>query len=179
MADEYLNGPVKEILEPMISALLIAQPEDPKFFMLHWLKNLYTLDYIIINEEKEELENLRLLVKSYKMKKTETIKETGEQPLEELKDKIIEKQKETQNEQEKNGEENKEKEKENNNANDTINENLIDTNKENKKETQSNNNSKKLSVNENKSEIKNLDAINKNENDDNKDLIDFSEESEK
>ena len=38
MADEYLNGNVKEIIEPMITALLIAQPEDPKFFMLHWLK---------------------------------------------------------------------------------------------------------------------------------------------
>ena len=36
MADEYLNGNVKEIIEPMITALLIAQPEDPKFFMLHW-----------------------------------------------------------------------------------------------------------------------------------------------
>ena len=69
MADEYLNGNVKDILEPMISALLIAQPEDPKFFMLHWLKNLYSLDYIVINKEKEELENLRLEVKGYNSKK--------------------------------------------------------------------------------------------------------------
>lgn len=44
--DEYLNGNVKDIIEPMISALLIAQPDDPKFFMLNWLKHLYSLDYI-------------------------------------------------------------------------------------------------------------------------------------
>ena len=47
--DEYLNGNVKDIIEPMISALLIAQPDDPKFFMLNWLKHLYSLDYIIID----------------------------------------------------------------------------------------------------------------------------------
>ena len=49
MTDDYLNGNIRDIIEPMISALLIAQPEDPKFFMLNWLKNLYSLDYIIIN----------------------------------------------------------------------------------------------------------------------------------
>ena len=96
--DEYLNGNVKDIIEPMISALLIAQPEDPKFFMLHWLKNLYSLDYIVINKEKEELENLRLEVKGYKAPKSETIKQNSEQPLEELKNKIVDKPKENDNE---------------------------------------------------------------------------------
>ena len=98
MVDEYLNGNVRDVLEPMISALLIAQPEDPKFFMLHWLKNLYSLDYIAINKEKEELENLRLEVKGYKAQKNEPIKQNSEQPLEELKNKIIDKPKDNDNE---------------------------------------------------------------------------------
>ena len=37
MTEDYLNGNIRDIIEPMISALLIAQPEDPKFFMLNWL----------------------------------------------------------------------------------------------------------------------------------------------
>ena len=73
MTDDYLNGNIRDIIEPMISALLIAQPEDPKFFMLNWLKNLYSLDYIIINKQKEELENLRLQIRNLKEKKDEMI----------------------------------------------------------------------------------------------------------
>ena len=193
MTDEYLNGNVKEIIEPMISALLIAQPEDPKFFMLHWLKNLYSLDYIVINKEKEELENLRLKVKDYKSQKSDTNKQNVEQPLEELKNKITEDPKETQNTKDIINETNKENEninetnKENqnvietNNVNETNKENLIDTNNENKKNTQSNNISKNISVNENKTETQNFDTKNENqnENEEKKDLIDFSEESEK
>ena len=68
MMDDYLNGNIKDIIEPMISALLIAQPDDPKFFMLVWLKNLYSLDYIIINKEKEELENIKLEIQRLKQK---------------------------------------------------------------------------------------------------------------
>ena len=94
MADEYLNGNVKDILEPMISALIIAQPEDPKFFMLHWLKNLYSIDYIQINKDKEELENLRLEVKGYKLQKNEINKPKVEQNLEEPKNNTEENQKE-------------------------------------------------------------------------------------
>ena len=195
MTDEYLNGNVKEIIEPMISALLIAQPEDPKFFMLHWLKNLYSLDYIVINKEKEELENLRLKVKDYKSQKSDTNKQNVEQPLEELKNKITEDPKETQNtkdiinetnkENENINETNKENQNQNiietNNVNETNKENLIDTNNENKKDTQSNNISKNVTNNENKTETQNFDTKNenKNENEEKRDLIDFSEESEK
>ena len=71
MMEDYLNGNVKEIIEPMISALLTAQPDDPKFFMLNWLKHLYSLDYVIINKEKEELENLKLEIKVLKEKQKE------------------------------------------------------------------------------------------------------------
>ena len=71
MTDDYLNGNIRDIIEPMISALLIAQPDDPKFFMLHWLKNLYSLDYIIINKQKEELENIKLQIRNLKEKKNE------------------------------------------------------------------------------------------------------------
>ena len=60
------------MIEPIITALLIAQPDDPKFFMLCWLKKLYSLDYIFINKEKEELENLRLQVRNLKQKKEDS-----------------------------------------------------------------------------------------------------------
>lgn len=136
MADEYLNGNVKEIIEPMITALLIAQPEDPKFFMLHWLKNLYSLDYIVINKEKEELENLRLEIRNYKMAKNdETDKHKVEQSLEQIKNIISDKEDEYQNDFENNISENKsEKNSESNNKN-NINE---DNNKNNSKENNNN-----------------------------------------
>ena len=66
MTDDYLNGNIKDILEPMISALIVAQPEDPKYFMLQWLKHLYSLDYVNSNPDKEELENLRMFIKNSK-----------------------------------------------------------------------------------------------------------------
>ena len=68
MTDEYLNANIREIIEPMISALLVEQPDDPKFFMLMWLKHLYSLDYVIINKEKLEFENLKLQVRNLKQK---------------------------------------------------------------------------------------------------------------
>ena len=71
MTDDYLNGNIKDILEPMISALIMAQPEDPKYFMLQWLKHLYSLDYVRSNPDKEELENLRLFIKNSKEGKAE------------------------------------------------------------------------------------------------------------
>ena len=158
MADEYLNGSVKDILEPMISALLIAQPEDPKFFMLHWLKNLYSLDYIIINKEKEELENLRLEVKGYHSKKNEVNKPN--ENLEELKSKINGKP--NDNEIKNN------KENENDNNENNINNINIENEKENKKEVE---NSKIENDNIENNE-------NKYDNSPKKELIDFSEESE-
>ena len=201
MVDEYLNGNVKDILEPMISALLIAQPEDPKFFMLHWLKNLYSLDYIIINKEKEELENLRLEVKGYKAQKTDTNKQNAEQPLEEFKNKIIDETKENLNIKEI-----KETEKELE-TNKTNKENELETNKQNQEtnnqntnnqntntqniETENKNNdnksekaSKSISIIDNKNETKNNNETKnenteaKNENKKIKDLINFSEESD-
>ena len=170
MADEYLNGNVKDILEPMISALLIAQPEDPKFFMLHWLKNLYSLDYIVINKEKEELENLRLEVKGYNSKKNEN-KQNAEQPLEELKSKLYDKQNDNLIKSIKD-------ENENVNENNINNINNINIENENENNNQSKNEDSK---NENKNEntkIDNNETKNDNENNDKKDLIDFSEESE-
>ena len=157
MVDEYLNGNVKDILEPMISALLIAQPEDPKFFMLHWLKNLYSLDYIIINKEKEELENLRLEVKGYKAQKTDTNKQNTEQPLEEFKNKIIDETKENLNikeikETEKELETNKENELE-------INKKSQETNNVN---TETNNQNTNNNENTNKQNIDNQNIDNQN-----------------
>ena len=201
MVDEYLNGNVKDILEPMISALLIAQPEDPKFFMLHWLKNLYSLDYIIINKEKEELENLRLEVKGYKAQKTETNKQNTEQPLEEFKNKIIDETKENLNIKEiketekelETNKTNKENEVETNKQNqETNNQNTNNQNTNNQNnETENKNNddksekaSKTISINENKNETKNNNETKnentdiKNENNNIKDLINFSEESD-
>jgi len=195
MADEYLNGSVKDIIEPMISALLIAQPEDPKFFMLHWLKNLYSLDYIIINKEKEELENLRLEVKGYKSQKIDSSKQNTEQPLEELKNKIIDEVKEikeTEKELETN-KTNKENEVETNKQNqETNNQNTNNQNANNQNiETENKNNdnksekgSKSISLIDNKNETKNNNETKnentdiKNENKNIKDLINFSEESD-
>ena len=113
MAEDYLNGKIKEIIEPMISALLIAQPEDPKFFMLHWLKNLYSLDYIVINKEKEELENLRLRVKGYKSPKADHDKGKGQKPLEDLNDIM---QRESKGNESKESEDQKQIDKENNSS---------------------------------------------------------------
>ena len=170
MADEYLNGNVKDILEPMISALLIAQPEDPKFFMLHWLKNLYSLDYIVINKEKEELENLRLEVKGYNSKKNEN-KQNAEQPLEELKSKLYDKQNDNLIKSLKD-------ENENVNENNINNINNINIDNENENNNQSiNEDSKNEAKNEN-TKIDNNETKNDNENNNKKDLIDFSEESE-
>ena len=167
MADEYLNGNVKDILEPMISALLIAQPEDPKFFMLHWLKNLYSLDYIVINKEKEELENLRLEVKGYNSKKNEN-KQNAEQPLEELKSKLYDKQNDNLI---------KSLKDENENANEN-NINNINIDNENENNNQSKNEDSKNEAKNENTKIDNNETKNDNENTDKKDLIDFSEESE-
>ena len=173
MADEYLNGNVKDILEPMISALLIAQPEDPKFFMLHWLKNLYSLDYIVINKEKEELENLRLEVKGYNSKKNEN-KQNAEQPLEELKSKLYDKQNDNLIKSLKDENENVNE----NNINNINNIDNINIDNENENNNQSiNEDSKNEAKNEN-TKIDNNETKNDNENNDKKDLIDFSEESE-
>ena len=172
MADEYLNGSVKDILEPMISALLIAQPEDPKFFMLHWLKNLYTLDYIVVNKEKEELENLRLEVREYKAQKNDSNNKNGDQTGEELKSKMIE---DVKDNKENELENNKESEEKNN-------QNQIETKKENENENNSVNDSKKVSISDSKNESLNKNDKEENNNskekEGNKDLIDFSEESE-
>ena len=176
MADDYLNGNVKDILEPMISALLIAQPEDPKFFMLHWLKNLYSLDYIIINKEKEELENLRLEVKGYKSKKHEINKAKAEQPLEELKD-IIEAPKENENKIENNNENNKENSNENKNEIEIDNKNESDNKIENDKKDETDN----KNDTDKKNEVDNKDksAISIENNNEKKDLEFSSEDSEK
>ena len=170
MADEYLNGNVKDILEPMISALLIAQPEDPKFFMLHWLKNLYSLDYIVINKEKEELENLRLEVKGYNSKKNEN-KQNAEQPLEELKSKLYDKQNDNLIKSLKD-------ENENANENNINNINNINIDNENENNNQSKNEDSKNEAKNENTKIDNNETKNDNENNDKKDLIDFSEESE-
>ena len=170
MADEYLNGNVKDILEPMISALLIAQPEDPKFFMLHWLKNLYSLDYIVINKEKEELENLRLEVKGYNSKKNEN-KQNAEQPLEELKSKLYDKQNDNLIKSLKD-------ENENVNENNINNINNINIDNENENNNQSKNEDSKNEAKNENTKIDNNETKNDNENNDKKDLIDFSEESE-
>ena len=170
MADEYLNGNVKDILEPMISALLIAQPEDPKFFMLHWLKNLYSLDYIVINKEKEELENLRLEVKGYNSKKNEN-KQNVEQPLEELKSKLYDKQNDNLIKSLKD-------ENENANENNINNINNINIDNENENNNQSKNEDSKNEAKNENTKIDNNETKNDNENNDKKDLIDFSEESE-
>ena len=199
MADEYLNGSVKDIIEPMISALLIAQPEDPKFFMLHWLKNLYSLDYIIINKEKEELENLRLEVKGYKSQKIDSSKQNTEQPLEELKNKIVDETKEnmkeikeTEKELETNktnkenevetNKQNQETDNQNTNNQNTNNQNIETENKNN--DNKSEKGSKSISLIDNKNETKNNNETKnentdiKNENKNIKDLINFSEESD-
>ena len=170
MADEYLNGNVKDILEPMISALLIAQPEDPKFFMLHWLKNLYSLDYIVINKEKEELENLRLEVKGYNSKKNEN-KQNAEQPLEELKSKLYDKQNDNLIKSIKD-------ENENANENNINNINNINIDNENENNNQSKNEDSKNEAKNENTKIDNNETKNDNENNDKKDLIDFSEESD-
>ena len=165
MADDYLNGSVKDILEPMISALLMAQPEDPQFFMLHWLKNLYSLDYIVINKEKEELENLRLEIKGYKAKKNEVNKPN--ENLEELKSKINDKP--NDNEIKSN------KENDNDDINNENNINNLNINNEKEKENQKEIEESKI---ESKNENDNIDNENNNDLEPKKDLIDFSEESE-
>ena len=141
---------------------LIAQPEDPKFFMLHWLKNLYSLDYIIINKEKEELENLRLEVKGYNTKKNEINKPN--ENLEELKNKIIDKPNDNELKS------NRENENIINNDN-----NINNINNENDKEKKKEIEESKI---ESKNENDNINNENKNDDEPKKDLIDFSEESE-
>ncbi len=108
MESEYLNGNLKDIFEPMISALITAQPKDPIYFMLIWLKNLYSLDYVKTYKDKEELENLRL-EKKYLL---EAPKEKKSKENQNLIDESKEEKKVEDDEEEKDGGEEEEEEDE-------------------------------------------------------------------
>lgn len=104
MAENYLKTKVLDIIEPMVNALLIATPEDPNFFMIEWLQKFNKVDGVYIDEEREELENLRMEMKKYnELLKKQSILQTEEDKKEkEEEDKDKEKEDNKESDKEKN-----------------------------------------------------------------------------
>ena len=66
-AEEYLEKKVRGIIEPMVSQLIIEQPNNPMIYMIEWLQNHQGKNlHKHMNMEKTELNSLRKEMKKYK-----------------------------------------------------------------------------------------------------------------
>jgi cAMP-dependent protein kinase regulator len=92
--EEYLENKARNIIEPLVNAVLTEKPQDIFLYMIDYLQKLQGKSVNSFNMEREELSNLRKELKRYKkantndenMEKEEVVSKKSEESEEEEED---------------------------------------------------------------------------------------------